>query len=299
MWSLINTVLPGSRAFQARFLLLGLALCVRQASLAQTAAPRPPDAVVAGTDFSISTTGSGKATFYLVGPSHSSKQQIERGQDMHINGDEAASAGRYLAILCSDTCQSASFYVTPDDRASLAFLAHPSRVPVREANAISGVVFSFDKFHNLVLTPLAVTFTLTADGRDLASRSVPTKDGVAWLRIRSGDAAGTIQLVASIGGLNVRRVVRQVASDPCNLRIKAQRTVRGIVVETEPVRDCSGNAVPDGTIVTFTKMDGAGKSTVDAPIKQGIARTQMMALPGAVISAASGVVMGNPIRLSE
>jgi len=85
---------------------------------------------------------------------------------------------------------------------------------------------------------------------------------------RSGKVAGPIQLIASVGDLNVRRVVRQVASDPCNLRIKAQRTAKGIVVETEPVRDCSGNAVPDGTIVTFTKTDGAGKSTVDAPINK-------------------------------
>jgi len=105
--------------------------------------------------------------------------------------------------------------------------------------------------------------------------------------------------MASTGDIKVRRVVRQVASSPCNLRIKAQRTKSNIVVETDPVRDCSGNMVPDGTIVTFTRTAVDGKSTVDVPIKQGVARAQMTPSAGAVISVASGVVMGNPISIGE
>ena len=82
-----------------------------------------------------------------------------------------------------------------------------------------------------------------------------------------------------------------------SLRIKGQRTSKGIVVETEPVRDCSGNPVPDGTIVTFTASSENTKSSVDAPIKRGIARAQMEASGAATISAASGVVMGNDLRI--
>jgi hypothetical protein len=255
--------------------------------------------VVAGTDFSIATAGSGKVMFYFVGPNYSKQQRIDLGQEIPIRGDEVSSAGRYLAVLCSETCASAPFYVTPAKPASLAFLTHPSRVPVQADNAISGAVFPFDKFHNLILSPVTIDFKLTADGGNLLAHSLPTKNGVAWFRIRSGKVAGTVQLIASVGDINVRRIVRQVASDPCNLRIKAQRMPDGIVVETEQVRDCSGNVVPDGTIVTFTKTDGTGKSTVDAPIKQGVARAQMTASPRAVISVASGVVMGSPIRLGE
>ncbi len=236
------------------FLVLGLAVCLTKASPAQVEVPRVPATVVAGSDFSIFTPGSGKAAFYLVGPGHSSKQEIALGRDIHIKGDEATSAGRYLAVVCTQTCQSASFYVTPTDPAALTFLVHPSRVPVQEENAISGAVFPFDRFHNLVLSPVTVNFTLTADGR---------------------------------------------ASSPCNLRIKAQRTKSNIVVETDPVRDCSGNMVPDGTIVTFTRTAVDGKSTVDVPIKQGVARAQMTPSAGAVISVASGVVMGNPISIGE
>jgi hypothetical protein len=67
-------------------------------------------------------------------------------------------------------------------------------------------------------------------------------------------------------------------------------------VQTESVRDCSGNAVPDGTIVTFTETYDGGQSTVDVPLKRGIAEVKMPARPGARISVASGVVLGNEIR---
>jgi hypothetical protein len=67
-------------------------------------------------------------------------------------------------------------------------------------------------------------------------------------------------------------------------------------VQTDPVRDCSGNVVPDGTIVTFTETYNGGESTVDAPLKQGVARAEMPAYNGAKISVATGVVLGNEIR---
>jgi hypothetical protein len=92
-------------------------------------------------------------------------------------------------------------------------------------------------------------------------------------------------------------MIQQVASDACNLRIKAARTSKGVLVETDPVRDCSGNAVPDGTIVSFTAMDSKGKTTVDAPIKKGVARTELPLSGSARISVASGVVIGNEITV--
>ena len=56
----------------------------------------------------------------------------------------------------------------------------------------------------------------------------------------------------------MRRIVQQVAGDPCNLQITGQRNPKGVLVQTQPVRDCSRNPVPDGTIVTFTE-NGAGR----------------------------------------
>jgi hypothetical protein len=168
---------------------------------------------------------------------------------------------------------------------------------VGQSDAVSGVAFPFDQFHNLVLAPETINFQLTAGNASLLSRSARTQDGVAWFRTSSGKAAGKLELSASLDDLTAKRAVQQVAADPCRLTIQGQRNASGIVVETAPVRDCAGNPVPDGTIVTFTASDAKGKNTVDAPIKKGIAKAQMDASGAVVISAASGVVMGNEIRM--
>ena len=112
-----------------------------------------------------------------------------------------------------------------------------------------------------------------------------------------GEISGALQVGATLDGVSARRVVQQVASDPCNLRIEGQRTPVGMLVRTNPIHDCTGNPVPDGTVVTFTATEANGKSTLDVPIKQGVARAQIAASGGAVISVASGVVMGNEIRV--
>jgi hypothetical protein len=256
-----------------------------------------PASVIAGDDLTLSTTGSGKATFYLVGPGVSRKTDINLGEGIHVAGQDLRSAGDYLAILCSSACQSSNFYVSPAAPASLAFLVHPSRVPVARPDAVSGVAFPFDKYYNLVRAPEAVNFQLTSGKTTALSQSQQTKDGVAWFRTASGKAAGAVQVIASLGDASVRRVLQEVASDPCNLRITAERNKAGISVQTAPVHDCAGNTVPDGTIVTFTASAGQGKSTVDAPIKQGIARAEIGASGPTTISVASGVVMGNEVRI--
>jgi hypothetical protein len=69
------------------------------------------------------------------------------------------------------------------------------------------------------------------------------------------------------------------------------------IVETDPIRDCSGNPVPDGTIVTFIQNDKTGKSTVDARIKKGTARAELPASDNATITVAAGVVLGNELHV--
>jgi hypothetical protein len=272
-------------------------LCLLAAAYAQETEVRVPSTAVAGEPASIKTSGSGAAKFYLVGPSGFIKRDMELGQDILLASKDVVVAGRYVAIVCAASCSSHDFYVAPSEPASLAFLAHPSRVPTGQSDSISGVALAFDEFQNLVLTPSQVKFELAVKGSSLTARSVQTRMGIAWFRTNSGKAAGVVQLTASMRGVSARRVVQQVASEPCSLRIKGQRTAKGIAVETDPVRDCSGNPVPDGTIVTFTARNGDQLSTVDAPVKQDIARAQIVAPGSVVISAASGVVMGNELRL--
>ncbi len=272
-------------------------LCLLTASFAQNTEIRVPATAIAGEPTSIKTSGSGAAKFYLVGPSSSIKRDVELGKDVWLASNNVDVAGRYVAIVCTSTCSSRDFFVTASEPASLTFLAHPSRVPTGQADSISGVALAFDEFENLVLMRAAVNFELATKGAPATSHSVETRSGIAWFRATSGKAAGVVQLTASLGGVSARRVVQQVASEPCSLRIKGQRSAKGIAVETDPVRDCSGNPVPDGTIVTFTARNGNQMSTVDAPVKQDIARAQILAPGPVVISAASGVVMGNELRL--
>lgn len=268
------------------------------ASVAWGAELHPPAQVTAGNAFSISSTGSGSATFYLVGPSHVLKRDMQLGKEVAVAADDVKTAGKYLAIACgSDGCSSASFYVVAGPADRLSFLLHPSRVPVKAGDAINATAFVFDKFHNPVLKPVDVTFRVEPKDSPAFTRTVKSVEGVAWMRMSSTAKGGPVKVTASVGSASEPRIIQQVASDACNLRIKATPSKHGYVIETDPVRDCSGNMVPDGTVVSFTKVDASGKSTVDAPIKKGVARTELPVNGKATVSVASGVVIGNEISL--
>jgi hypothetical protein len=258
---------------------------------------RPPQGAIAGTGFAVGTSGSGSAKFYLVGPASALKREIKLGTEVQVDESDARSAGRYTAIVCGDPCSSVDFFVAPADPAKLSFVVHPSRVPVGAADAISAVAFAFDKYLNLVLTPTKVDFHVNLKDAPAVSRSEETKDGIAWIRLASTKKGGTADVIASLGQTTDKRIVQQVPSDACNLRIHVTRKNDAVEVETDPVRDCSGNAVPDGTIVSFTATDASGKSTVDAPLKKGIAKAVIPVHGAATISVASGVAIGNEVRI--
>src|SRR5450432_1517485 len=151
-----------------RLLLVCVAVCIAGVSLAQDL--HVPTSAVAGNEATIATTGSGNATFYLLGPGVSRKNDLNLGADIHIPPQDLRNAGHYLAVLCSGTCRSASFYVNADRPASLAFLVHPSRVAVSLGDAVSGVALPFDHYHNLVLAPVGINFQIAAGTTSLFSR---------------------------------------------------------------------------------------------------------------------------------
>jgi len=273
-------------------LALLLAMSARAAEL------RAPAQVKAGSAFSLTSDGSGGATFYLVGPASVSKRNVQLGGEIPIKADEVQHAGRYTAVVCpGGNCASANFYVVASDASKLSLLVHPSRVRVATPNAISAVAFVFDKFHNLVLSPSNVEFKAIPQQGSALTHSQPTSNGVSWIRLTSAAKEGPAKIGASVANASELRVVRQVASDACNLRIKSEWVSGKLFVQTDPVRDCSGNNVPDGTVVSFTKTDVAGKTTVDAPIKRGIARVEMPVSGEAHIDVASGVVTGNELNV--
>src|SRR5207248_7229710 len=226
------------------------------------------------------------------------KRKVQAGSDITVDSEQLEHAGVYTAVLCaSDGCSSARFLVNPAAPNRLSFLVHPSRVPVDSPNRISAVAFVQDNFHNFVLKPEAVKFSvLPKDGKEI-SATRNSENGVAWVRLSSAKKEGPARLGAEIGHANEIRVVQQVAADACNLRIKASRDKRGFLIETDPVHDCSGNPVPDGTVVSFTESDNGGKTTVDVPIKRGVAKVEMPIEGQAKVAVASGVVTGNELEI--
>jgi hypothetical protein len=273
-------------------------LCVLS-SWAAAADLQVPATVQAGQGFSVPAEGSGQATLYLLGPDHAAKRTVTLGGDLQIQASDVRAAGRYQIILCGSPCSSATFEVQAAQPAHLSFFLHPSRVPVSTHDSIDATAFVFDQYFNLYLSPAAVDFRVTPASGAGFSRQVPARHGVATIRMDSTQHEGPVHVTAALGKVEEARVVQQVAAEACGLRMKAlPGPNHTITVETDPVRDCSGNALPDGTVVSFTEIDKAGKSTVDTPIKKGVARAQLSVHGRAQITVACGVVMGNEVALT-
>jgi hypothetical protein len=223
---------------------------------------------------------------------------MELGGAVTFSEGSLHNAGHYIAILSNDSStESDSFDVVPSTKpADLSFLAKPSRLQVSQQGGITGAVYVFDAFHNLIVEPLSVAFELANPNGAMQKRIVSTHYGAAWTGMDSTAQQGNDKFVARVGDVTSTRVIGQVPGDPCGLKMSARMTGLQLQLTTGPVRDCSGNSVPDGTIVTFTETYNGDQSTVDEPLKHGIAVAQMPPHPGATISVASGVVLGNQIR---
>ncbi|HEY3974153.1 MAG TPA: hypothetical protein VGM18_14190 [Candidatus Sulfotelmatobacter sp.] len=262
---------------------------------------RVPPVVEAGQGFSIPTDGSGQATFYLVGPDRVVKRTMNLGGALQIQSSDVRAAGLYRVIVCrsSSSCDSATFDVIAATPAHISFFLHPSRVPVSSPGSIDATAFVFDQYFNPVLTPATVDFRINPASGAGFTREGSTHQGVTWMRMDSTPHEGRVQVTAALGRVQESRVIQQVAAEACGLRMKVLPGVANrMTLETDPVRDCSGNALPDGTIVSFTAVDQAGKSTVDAPIKKGVARAQLPIQGPTQISVACGVVVGNEVAVN-
>lgn len=279
-------------------LLAGLVLALTSPGFAQSPGMTLPRQITAGSSLSVPTSGSGSGTLTIIGPDQVLRRKVQLGSRATFAAGLLYNAGSYLAILSAgSSSQTGLLQVAPKPQASrLSFLAEPSRLPVNRPNGISGTVYVFDVYHNLIAHPLPVAFQLSASTGPTQSRSVDTRYGVAWTLMNSAAREGAAHFVATAGNVSSTRVIDEVPGNPCNLVMTATPAGDKVLLRTSPVRDCSGNPVPDGTVVTFTETYDGMQSTVDVPLKRDIARVQMPARPGATISVASGVVAGNEIR---
>ena len=266
--------------------------------MAQSPSLQAPPKVTAGNPFTVASAGRGKATFYLVGPGHVSKRTVELGQEISIAASDVAASGSYQAIACgSEGCVNTLIEVAPAAPARLSFVLHPSRVPVSTPKAVNGTALVSDRFHNTVIAPAKVNFQLSLAGEALPTRSVPTVRGIAWFEEGSRPKQGVLKVIATVGEVSEPRVIQQVASEACGLRMSASSSGGFVSLQTDAIRDCAGNPLPDGTIISFTKTDAAGRSTVDTPIKKDKATAKFKVSGPARLSVACGVVLGNEISM--
>jgi len=257
-----------------------------------------PDNIVAGSAFTVQTSGAGQGTLLIVGPGQVIRKDVQLGHAVSLAPGTLYNAGHYTVIVeGGGASQTGSLDVIAESEpAKMSFLARPSRLPVGLRDGITGAVYVFDSYRNLIPGPTPVSFQLAAPNSAPVNRSVTTRDGAAWIAMDSSPKEGAAHFVARAGDVSTTRIIGQVPGDPCGIKMSVKPAGKQVDLETEPVRDCSGNQVPDGTIVTFTENYHGEESTVDVPLKRGVAKVEMPAYPGATISVASGVVLGNQIR---
>jgi hypothetical protein len=284
--------------FRLPFLVGSLAFAAMPFAHAQSASMNVPKQVEAGSAFSIQTTGSGKAALYIVGFGQVLRQEVQLGEGASFAAGDLHNAGHYLVVLAGESAtDNGTLDVLPANRvANLSFLAKPSRLPVSLHGGISGAAYIFDAYQNLIPTPTSVTFQLSVSSGVTQTRTAMTSEGRAWTQMDSAAKEGAAQFTAHVGDISSTRIIQQVPGDPCGLKMSARPSGQKIELTTDPLRDCSGNAVPDGTVVTFTEVHDGSQTTVDVPLKRGIAQAELPAYNGAKISAATGVVLGNEIR---
>lgn len=280
------------------WLLSGLAAVTALPAFAQSGGLTMPEKVQAGSAFSIQSGGSGKAALYIIGPEQVIKRDVDLGGTTWFPAGTLYNAGHYVVIVSGEnSTETGGLDVMPAGQPTdLSFLARPSRLAVGLQSGITGAVYLVDTYKNLIPASVPVEFQLTSPSGETQSHTVTTRDGAAWTEMNSSPKQGVAKFVARSGTISSERIITQVPGDPCGLKMNAKPAGQQIQLQTDPVRDCSGNAVPDGTIITFTEAFDGGQSTVDVPLKRGIAQVEMPAHPGAVITVASGEALGNQIR---
>jgi len=275
----------------------GLLLAKLQAAGGQEQTLNLPKSIEAGSAFSIEHSGGGEGTLYIIGPSQVLKRDVKAEGAVYFPARSLYDAGHYIVILTQASgTKSGSFDVAPISAPDkLSFFANPSRLPIGVKNGITGAVYVFDAYGNLITAPTAVSFELTSPTGGIQKDHATTSIGRAWTEMDSTSQQGSGKFVAQVGELKSERIIRQVPGDPCTLKMNAQQAGQQVQLQTEPVRDCSGNAIPDGTIVTFTETYAGGQSTVDVPLKRDVAQVKLPLHSGAKFTVASGVVLGNQI----
>lgn len=181
----------------------------------------------------------------------------------------------------------------------LLVLAGPRSIPADGAHATMVVTVPQDRFANGVADATQVTVQAlhptgaTSTGEQRGEHEVieaPVQSLLTWTRVKSRTTAGPIYLAARAGDAHsVEQRVLAVPGPPAPFTIYAhpqQLTADGnqlITIATSRVVDRFGNALLDGTAVTFVaEAAKGGQRTVPAQLIAGTATVQVQAptIPG-------------------
>src|ERR1700752_4092454 len=105
---------------RAAILLAVLAMAGAPLLVAQEGSLTLPKTVEAGKAFSIQSSGSGKATLYIVGLGQVLKRDVQLGEAVSFPTGSIYSAGHYVTVLARESApaESASFDVVPASQPS-------------------------------------------------------------------------------------------------------------------------------------------------------------------------------------
>jgi hypothetical protein len=198
--------------YVSRWLVSGILFAAAPLALAQSGSLQLPKSVEAGSAFSIQTTGGDKAVLYIVGPSQVLKKEVQPGGAVVISAGELQNAGHYVAAFVGGpAAETGAFDVTPQKQpANVSFLAKPSRISVSLHDGISGAVYVFDAYHNLITAPLTVSFQLSGTTGSTQERSTVTHYGSAWTTMDSANKDGAAQFVARVGNVSSTRASKLI-----------------------------------------------------------------------------------------
>ncbi len=183
---------------------------------------------------------------------------------------------------------------TPDVPANVALVAVPSTLPVGNLSTLTATVT--DQFGNPVANGTPVSFT--TDFGTLSGSSATTVNGVATATL-SSTLPGVATVTATVGSLSATTQVTFTLGAPANVTLSANPTtllVGNSSTLTATVTDQYGNAVADGTVVSFATSLG-NVSPISATTVNGVATATLSSTAAGVATVTATVDSLNATRL--
>ena len=209
-------------------------------------------------------------------------------------------AGHYVVVLVGVSLHRKRFVrccARKRSRPIVSFLAKPSRLPVGLHDGITGAVYVFDAYHNLIAAPTPVSFELSNPTGAAQKRIVETHDGAAWTEMDSTRPTRHRQ-VRSASWRSLQHARRQAGSGR-SVRIEDERPASRVSrFSCRPNRCAIAAAMPFRTerSLLSPRPTMARNPRWTCRLSGELRKWKCPPISGATISVASGVVLGNEIR---